>query len=260
MLGILERAGLRAAAPHSAEAVHLFSEAGRLAYADRDSYYGDPKFNNIPAAVLLSKSYAAERRKLIGPTASMDFVPGTINGKTPRHPVDMDITRAKIDDALMASDTTCVDAIDRDGIVFSATPSGAWLPSVIAGDTGIALTERAQSFILVPDSPNELAGGKRPRVTLSPTLVTKGGQLFLVMSTPGGDNQDQAMLQALLRVKTPISRLRGNWQEVRGVKLMPTFHPAYLLRSPGEKRLVWQDIQEVMKLLGMELPTRGGAR
>jgi DNA polymerase len=67
-------------------------------------------------------------------------------------------------------------------------------------------------------------------------------------------------VQALLKVKTPISRLRGNWQEVRGVKLMPTFHPAYLLRSPGEKRLVWQDIQEVMKLLGLEIPARGGVR
>jgi uracil-DNA glycosylase family 4 len=67
-------------------------------------------------------------------------------------------------------------------------------------------------------------------------------------------------VQALLKVKTPISRLRGNWHEVRGVKLMPTFHPAYLLRSPGEKRLVWQDIQEVMKLLGIEIPARGGAR
>jgi uracil-DNA glycosylase family 4 len=67
-------------------------------------------------------------------------------------------------------------------------------------------------------------------------------------------------VQALLKVKTPISRLRGNWHEVRGVKLMPTFHPAYLLRSPGEKRLVWQDIQEVMKLLGIEIPVRGGAR
>jgi len=67
-------------------------------------------------------------------------------------------------------------------------------------------------------------------------------------------------VQALLKVKTPISRLRGNWQEVRGVKLMPTFHPAYLLRSPGEKRWVWQDIQEVMKLLGIEIPARGGAR
>jgi len=67
-------------------------------------------------------------------------------------------------------------------------------------------------------------------------------------------------VQALLKVKTPISRLRGNWHEVRGVKLMPTFHPAYLLRSPGEKRWVWQDIQEVMKVLGIELPARGGAR
>ncbi|HVB80931.1 MAG TPA: uracil-DNA glycosylase [Candidatus Binataceae bacterium] len=67
-------------------------------------------------------------------------------------------------------------------------------------------------------------------------------------------------VQALLKVKTPISRLRGNWHEVRGVKLMPTFHPAYLLRSPGEKRWVWQDIQEVMKLLGLEIPSRGGAR
>jgi uracil-DNA glycosylase family 4 len=67
-------------------------------------------------------------------------------------------------------------------------------------------------------------------------------------------------VQALLKVKTPISRLRGNWHEVRGVKLMPTFHPAYLLRSPGEKRLVWQDIEEVMKLLGIETPARGGTR
>jgi uracil-DNA glycosylase len=67
-------------------------------------------------------------------------------------------------------------------------------------------------------------------------------------------------VQALLKIKTPISRLRGNWHEVRGVKLMPTFHPAYLLRSPGEKRVVWQDIQEVMKLLGLEIPSRGTAR
>jgi DNA polymerase len=67
-------------------------------------------------------------------------------------------------------------------------------------------------------------------------------------------------VQALLKVKTPIGRLRGNWHEVRGVKLMPTFHPAYLLRSPGEKRWVWQDIQEVMKVLGIETPARGGAR
>ena len=82
------------------------------------------------------------------------------------------MAHVKIDDELMAHDTTCVDAIDKDGMMFSATPSGAWLPSVIAGDTGIPLTERAQSFVLMPGNPNELAAGKRPRVTLSPTLVT----------------------------------------------------------------------------------------
>jgi gamma-glutamyltranspeptidase/glutathione hydrolase len=112
----------------------------------------------------------------------------------------MDIARTKIDDELMASDTTCVDAIDKDGIVFSATPSGAWEPSVIAGDTGIPLTERAQQFILVPGSPNELAGGKRPRVTLSPTIVLEDGKPLLALSTPGGDNQDQSLLQLLLDV------------------------------------------------------------
>ena len=97
--------------------------------------------------------------------------------KSGLHPSKADIVRAeKIDDILMAHDTTCVDAIDKDGVMFSATPSGAWLPSVIAGDTGIPLTERAQSFLLVPGHPNELAGGKRPRVTLSPTLVTSLGR------------------------------------------------------------------------------------
>jgi gamma-glutamyltranspeptidase/glutathione hydrolase len=100
----------------------------------------------------------------------------------------------------MARDTTCVNTIDRSGMMFSATPSGAWLPSVIAGDTGIPLTQRAQSFLLIPGHPNELAGGKRPRITLSPTLVTKDGQPYLALSTPGGDNQDQALLQLLLNV------------------------------------------------------------
>jgi len=93
-----------------------------------------------------------------------------------------------------------VDAMARDGIDFSATPSGAWRPSEIAGDTGIPLTERAQSFLLIQGHPNELAGGKRPRVTLSPTLVTEGGKPYLALSTPGGDNQDQSLLQVMLNV------------------------------------------------------------
>ncbi len=86
-------------------------------------------------------------------------------------------------------------------MVFSATPSGAWMPSVIAGDTGIPLTERAQQFVLVPGNPNELAGGKRPRVTLSPTIVTfPDGRPYMAMSTPGGDNQDQALIQIFFNV------------------------------------------------------------
>ena len=100
----------------------------------------------------------------------------------------------------MARDTTCVDAMDKDGVVFSATPSGAWMPSVIAGDTGIPLTQRAQSFLLVPGHPNELGGGKRPRVTLSPTLVTQNGKAFVALSTPGGDNQEQSLVQVLFDV------------------------------------------------------------
>ena len=196
-LNILDGFDMRSLGFNSPEYIHKMVEALKLAYADRDAYYGDPKFNHIPADVLLSKEYAAERRSLIGHTASLDFVPGMVNGKRAKHPTEMDIARTKIDDELMASDTTCVDAIDKDGMVFSATPSGAWEPSVIAGDTGIPLTERAQSFLLVPGHPNELAGGKRPRVTLSPTLVVGPDGNLLTLSTPGGDNQDQSLLQVL---------------------------------------------------------------
>ncbi len=199
-LNILEGFDLRSLGINSAEYIHKTVEALKLAYADRDTYYGDPKFNNIPTDVLLSKAYATERRKLIGAKASLDFLPGVINDKRGRHPTEMEIARTKIDDELMASDTTCVDAIDKDGMVFSATPSGAWLPSVIAGDTGIPLTERAQQFLLVPEAPNELAGGKRPRVTLSPTIVTQDGKPYMALSTPGGDNQEQSLIQLMLDV------------------------------------------------------------
>jgi gamma-glutamyltranspeptidase/glutathione hydrolase len=89
---------------------------------------------------------------------------------------------------------------DKSGNAFSATPSGAWLPSVIAGDTGIPLSIRLASFVTIPGHANQLAPGKRPRVTLSPTLVTKDGEFYMELSTPGGDNQDQALLQVLLNI------------------------------------------------------------
>jgi gamma-glutamyltranspeptidase/glutathione hydrolase len=199
-LNLLEGFDLQPMGVNSAAYIHTVVEALKLAYADRDTYYGDPKFTKIPEAELLSKEYAAERRKLIGALASREFRPGKIGPNPPSHPSQVEMARVKIDDALMAHDTTCVDAVDKAGIVFSATPSGSWLPSVIAGDTGIPLTERAQSFLLVPGHPNELAGGKRPRVTLSPTIVTRNGEPLLALSTPGGDNQDQSLLQVLLNV------------------------------------------------------------
>jgi gamma-glutamyltranspeptidase / glutathione hydrolase len=201
ILNILEGFDMRSLSPASADYVHRAVEAMKLAYADRDTYYGDPKFSHIPERELLSKDYAATRRQMITNKASMEFQPGMINGKIGKHPALFETAMIKIDDALMAHDTTCVDAIDESGLVFSATPSGAWLPSVIAGDTGIPLTERAQSFVLVPGNPNELAGGKRPRVTLSPTIVVRpDGTPFIATSTPGGDDQEQALTQLLLDV------------------------------------------------------------
>ncbi len=199
-LNILNPFDLAGMKLNSANYIHTLVEALKLAYADRDTYYGDPRFVKVPTERLLSAAYADERRKLIASDASLTFRPGKIGDHPPPHPSESEITRLHIDDALMAKDTTCVDAIDKSGITFSATPSGAWLPSVIAGDTGIPLTERAQSFLLVPGNPNELAGGKRPRVTLSPTIVTKDGKAFLALSTPGGDNQEQSLIQVLLNV------------------------------------------------------------
>ena len=192
-LNLLEAYDLKTMGHNSPEYLHTVVEATKLAFADRDRYYGDPKFSKIPEETLLSREYATERRKLIDPEhASMESRPGAFGAPLPK-----DKTSSS---GGIVNDTTCVNVIDRNGNMFSATPSGAWLPSVIAGDTGIPFSSRLQSFVLTPGHPNELAPGKRPRVTLSPTIVTKNGKPFLVMSTPGGDNQDQAMLQVLLNI------------------------------------------------------------
>jgi gamma-glutamyltranspeptidase/glutathione hydrolase len=192
-LNMLEGYDLKSMGHNSPQYLHTLLEAVKLAFADRDRHYGDPKFSKIPEDILLSKAYAAERRKLIDPAkASMDSRPGTFGG-----PIPMPTGGG----TSPAPDTTCVNVIDRWGNVFNATPSGAWLPSVIAGDTGIPFSSRAQSFVIDAGHPNRIEPGKRPRVTLSPTLVLNSdGSPFLAMSTPGGDNQDQAMLQVLLNI------------------------------------------------------------
>ena len=193
-LNILEGFDLKAMGHNSPQYLHTVVEAVKLAFADRDAYYGDPKFSKIPEEILLSKEYAAERRKLIDPKhASIEHRPGNL-GARPALP------SASASAAGIVNDTTCVNVVDRMGNAFSATPSGAWLPSVIAGDTGIPLSSRLQSFVMTPGHPNQLEPGKRPRVTLSPTLVTRNGKLEMILSTPGGDNQDQALLQVLLNI------------------------------------------------------------
>ena len=190
---ILEGYDLKAMGHNSPLYLHTVLEAVKLAFADRDRYYGDPKFSKIPEEILLSKSYAADRRKLIDPgKASMESRPGDLGVGAP-------MTNVTPGDAIV-HDTTCVNVVDQWGNAYSATPSGAWLPSVIAGDTGVPFSSRLQSFIGTPGHANYLAPGKRPRVTLSPTLVTRNGEFAFELSTPGGDNQDQAMLQVMLNI------------------------------------------------------------
>lgn len=191
-LAILEGFDLKAMGHNSPQYLHTVVEAVKLAFADRDQHYGDPKFSMIPAEILLSAEYARQRRSLIDPNrASMEHRPGLTSS-----PVSLSNSKA----SGTAQDTTCVNVVDRQGNVFTATPSGAWLPSVIAGDTGIPLGTRLQSLVTTPGHPNTLQPGKRPRITLSPTLVLKDGKPCLAMSTPGGDNQDQALLQVLLNI------------------------------------------------------------
>jgi len=199
-LNLLEGYDLKAMGHNSPDYVHTVTEAIKLAFADRDRYYGDPRFVKVPGAELLSKDYAEMRRALIDPkSASLEQRPGDpVNKKSLAQMIS--VNSHEIPEAERASDTTCVNVIDAAGNVFSATPSGAWLPSFIAGDTGIPISSRMQSFLLTPNHPNELKPGKRPRITLSPTLVMKDGRAYAALSTPGGDNQDQALVQVLLNV------------------------------------------------------------
>ena len=202
-LNMLEGFDLKKMGHNSPAYIHTLAEALKLALADRDRYYGDPNFVKIPMTELLSKDYAALRRPLIDQQhASLAQQPGDPrNMKAVLASAVQTIGRAStVPEIERANDTTCVNVVDKDGNMFSATPSGAWLPAVVAGDTGVLMGQRLQSALTDPNSPNVVAPGKRPRITLTPTMVLKGGEPFMVLSTPGGDNQDQALLQVLLNI------------------------------------------------------------
>jgi len=196
-LNILEGYDLEALGWNTPQYIHHLVESLKLAFADRDAWYADPRFVSVPVE-LLSKQYASDRRALINPKrASTKFRPGTFGKRRPVHP-SRHPRRRPLPDALASKDTTSINIASADGMLFSASPSGAWMPSVIAGRTGIPLTQRGHSFLTIPGHPNVVEPGKRPRITLTPTLVTHRGEPFMALSTPGGDQQEQALLQVLL--------------------------------------------------------------
>jgi len=202
-LNLLDGFDLKAMGHNSADYIHTVTESLKLGLADRDRYYGDPNFVKIPMDELLSKNYAALRRPLIEKQrASLAQQPGDPqNMKAVLATAVQRVSRASlVPEIERANDTTCVNVIDSEGNLFSATPSGAWLPAVVAGDTGVLMGQRLQSALTDPNSPNVVAPGKRPRITLTPTLVLRNGEPYMVLSTPGGDNQDQALLQVLLNI------------------------------------------------------------
>ena len=203
ILQIAEAAGIAAMTPGSAIYLHTLTEAIKLAFDDRNMYFGDPDFATVPMKGLLSTAYAAERAKAIGPRASLEHRfgdPWKHEGKSRTTPL---FTPHKLTPpAGPTADTTAIEVVDRQGNLFSCTPSSGWLlgGAYIAGDTGVPMSNRMTVFDLDPASPNVLVPGKRPRTTLSPTLVLKGGKPFLAIGTPGGDNQDQQIANVLLRV------------------------------------------------------------
>ena len=193
-LALLEGYDLAALGHNSADYIHVVAEAAKLAFADREQYYGDPDFASVPLDRLLSTEYAAERRGLIDPArASRELRPGGAP------PIQIEDRSGR--PRTYRGDTTHLDVVDAEGNLFAATPSGGWIPSspVVPG-LGFPLGTRAQMFSLDPAHPNALMPGKRPRTTLTPSLALRDGEPWLAFGTPGGDQQDQWTLQFFLNV------------------------------------------------------------
>jgi gamma-glutamyltranspeptidase/glutathione hydrolase len=192
-LQLLQGFDLKRLGPNRADTIHLAVEAMKLGLADRDVYYADPLFVEVPLTGLLSPKYAALRRPLIDPNrASLVQRPG--DPRAGKALLDQEDTRRGLGGP--ATDTTTCLAADAQGNVVAATPSG-W-SGALAPDTGVWLGSRLQSFNTWEGHPNCIEPGKRPRITLTPTLVLKDGKPVIAVSVAGGDGQDQASLQMLL--------------------------------------------------------------
>jgi gamma-glutamyltranspeptidase/glutathione hydrolase len=221
MLALLKGFDLDRLSPTDPDFVHTWVECAKLAYADREAFYGDPKFADVPMTTLLSEPYNAERRTLVGAHASMEQRPGKIEGYAGRVIVKAareaaagagEPTFAKLNTGHGAGeqavssrgevmgDTVHIDIIDQAGNMFTATPSGGWLQSSpVIPALGWPLGSRGQMFWLEEGLPGSLAPGKRPRSTLSVGMALRDGKPYLVWGTPGGDQQDQWNCQMFLR-------------------------------------------------------------
>ncbi|HJQ58575.1 MAG TPA: gamma-glutamyltransferase family protein [Vineibacter sp.] len=211
-LALLKGFDLDGLDPTSARFIHLQVECAKLAYADREAFYGDPDFVDVPMATLLSDAYNAERRKLVADTASLELRPGRIDGfggvvrlrraEGQRAAVGASGAGEPTVGRLgqVSGDTVHFDIVDRDGNMVTATPSGGWLQSSpVIPELGFPLGTRAQMFWLEESLPGSLAPGKRPRTTLTPTLALRDEQPYLAWGSPGGDQQDQWIAQFFLR-------------------------------------------------------------
>ena len=225
-LNMVENLDVKSMGFNSTNYIHNLYQVMNLAFADRDFYYGDPYFNpEEPVEGLLSKDYAKERLKLISNKNNKEIKPGNPydfqKGKNPflnyidSWETDNNLDKIKsafdlnhnmsdnyeFEESFMAG-TTTVQAADTSGWIVSITPSGGWIPAVIAGNTGIGLSQRMQSFVLDPkDGPyNVLEPGKRPRATLTPTIALKNNEPYLSFAVQGGDSQDQNLLQFFLNM------------------------------------------------------------
>ena len=225
-LNMVENLDVKSMGFNSTNYIHNLYQIMNLSFADRDFYYGDPYFEpKEPIEGLLSKEYAKERLKLISDKNNKEIKPGNpYNFQKGNNPflnyidsweTDNNLDKIKssfdlnhnmssnynFEESFMAG-TTTVQAADSSGWIVSITPSGGWIPAVIAGNTGIGLSQRMQSFVLDPkDGPyNVLEPGKRPRATLTPTIALKNNQPYLSFAVQGGDSQDQNLLQFFLNM------------------------------------------------------------
>ncbi|WP_299405910.1 gamma-glutamyltransferase family protein [uncultured Roseobacter sp.] len=250
-LAILKHHEIATLDPLGADFVHTVIEAIKLAYADREAYYGDPRHSDIPMDHLLSEAYSAKRAQMIGSSASLEQRPGLVPGFEhlaeaygARAARDFGVADAAPQEPTMAhltekrGDTVHLDIIDRWGNMVAATPSGGWLQSnpVVPG-LGFALNSRAQMFWLEEGLPSSLAPGRRPRTTLTPSLATHADGRRMVFGTPGGDQQDQWQLIWFLRFV--------HWgMELQACIDAPLFHSMHFQSSfyprdakPGEMML-----------------------